>query len=211
MVCTRSSAGADVSVCSGGQWRSRHSRLCYRFTRAGKPVRNRGVRCAHGCEVRQCANFAVCGEVSVAPSPEPYCHLCTFMLACKPVRVDRSAAECPICLERCASAALFPGCERHKACLPCMRKLLFGNAPNSRSPAFFNSVTRAIHNDSLLLCGGQRCPICRRGDSRSMLDKALAMASHDGGETTQFSLTAQAVVVGALRAAANRNLNLPEN
>ena len=202
MVRTRGSAGIDVGVCTGGHWRGHRTKRCYRFTRAGKLARNPSIRCESGCFAKKCSNYDVCEIITVSSLPGNFCHLCTYLLACKKIHAADGGGECPVCMEEHSTVYKFPGCETHACCGPCMKRILFGDTPSCGARNYAQKVWKCVADDERIFTIKQQCPICRASDTRPFLDKFCAMEKEGTRAlTNEFAVSARKLILQTMKAA----------
>ncbi len=204
MVRTRRSAGVDMGVCTGGHWLGKNTRRCYRFTRAGKLKSNPAIRCTSGCFEKKCTNFDVCGVITKSSLKGDFCHLCTYLLACKKIQRPpaSTSGECPVCLETHDQLYQFPTCNRHVACSVCMKRILFGPVPRCGTANYTEKVWDCISDDDRIITTKQECPICRAVDNRSFIEKFASM-EHNGNRArdNEFAAAARSLILETMKAA----------
>ena len=139
----------------------------------------------------RCVNHFVCGEVTTGRGRGDTCVGCTAMVACAAIR-PAPAGPCHICMaEHSADRALFPMCNRHAACVHCVRTVLFGAYRGDMSAL---DLIKLIQSDSDKLWHRQRCPFCRQADQRSPATRYRDMRSR--GHGTQGNALRDWVVAG---------------
>ena len=163
------------------------------------------IRCRAGCYPKKCVNYGVCGVTTVSPLDGEFCHLCTYLLACQKLEAlppAEAEPRCPICLEPAADQYKFPMCSRHGSCGPCMRRVLFGDAPRCGEANYTRKLWSSIADDDRIITLKQQCPVCRAYDSRSFIEKFESMQRGlQRTKSNEFAASAHRMILNTLKLA----------